>query len=107
MNFYYIELNKDTKNRLTYLLCCEYKDLKIRLEDEFECIEAIDHGNGEWQLKGMDQLSKDYELCFDENASKKICVTKLTKKELEEMFSSIITVYRKNKTSSIFSNLFK
>ena len=43
MNFYYIEKNKsDPKNRSTYMICCEAEELKTKLEDEFECIEAID-----------------------------------------------------------------
>jgi hypothetical protein len=109
MNFYYIELNKnDVKNRSTYMICCEDRELKTKLEDEFECIEAVEQSNGIWVLKGLDRLSEDCTmLLFDENATKFLNVTKLSQEELETMFSGMISVYRKGKASSIFSDLVK
>lgn len=109
MNFYYIEKNKlDPKNRSTYMICCEAEELKTKLEDEFECIEAIDQNDGTWMLKGLDRLSEDYkELLFDENATKLLYITKLSQNELEEIFSCMIAVYRSGKASAIFSSLIK
>jgi hypothetical protein len=109
MNFYYIEKNKsDPKNRSTYIICCEARELKTKLEDEFECIEAIDQNDGTWMLKGLDRLSEDCtKLLFNENATKLLHVTNLSYDELENLFSSMISVYRAGKASNIFSSLIK
>jgi NADP-dependent 3-hydroxy acid dehydrogenase YdfG len=109
MNFYYIEKNKnDPKNRSTYMICCENQELKTKLEDEFECIEAINQNNGTWILKGLDRLSKDYELLFDENATGLLHITNLSQEQLEDMFyNDMISVYKSGKVSNIFSNLTK
>lgn len=88
------------------MFCCDQKDLKVKIEDDFECIEAKDCGNNEWHLRGCDTLDADsFVLKFDENKIKKIHVTKWSNDDLENYFSDKISVYKSGRTSEIVNSI--